>query len=143
MVLGTGIDEVCRRIRSGGSPTSMALGREYGISCGSSTATLRRTGWTMQLDGAALCVVSSSLQHLASHVSAWPQRSHLKHLNILLKTSASWVEKFTLIDVQWQLANFRKWGLLIASNPHFRKFVNMVGTLSAEGGRRQLANFRK
>ena len=33
---------------------------------------------TRQLDGAALCAVSSSLQHLASHVSAWPQRSNLK-----------------------------------------------------------------
>ena len=48
------------------------------------------------------------------------------------------------IHVFWgPITNFRKWGLLIASNPHFRKFVNMVGTLSAEGGRRQLANFRK
>ena len=72
------VDEICRRIRAGGSATSMALGREYGISCGSSTATVRRTGWTRQLDGAALCAVSSSLQHLASHVSAWPQRSNLK-----------------------------------------------------------------
>ena len=43
----------------------------------------------------------------------------------------------------WVFTNFRKWRLLIASNPHFREFVNMVGTLSAEGGRRQLANFRK
>ena len=56
------VDEICRRIRAGGSATSMALGREYGISCGSSTATVRRTGWTRQLDGAALCAVSSSLQ---------------------------------------------------------------------------------
>ena len=48
------------------------------------------------------------------------------------------------IHVFWgPITNFRKWGLLIASNPHFRKFVNTVGTLSAEGGRRQLANFWK
>ena len=48
------------------------------------------------------------------------------------------------IHVFWgPITNFRKWGLLIASNPHFRKFVNMMGTLSAEGGRRQLTNFRK
>ena len=51
---------------AGGSATSMALGGQYGISCGSSTATVRRTGWTRQPDRAALCAVSSFSQHLSS-----------------------------------------------------------------------------
>ena len=42
------------------------------------------------------------------------------------------------IHVFWgPITNFRKWGLLIASNPHFRKFVNMAGALFADRWLRQ------
>ena len=80
---------------------------------------------------------------ILAHVR-WKKRCPARRTrHILLKTSASEVEKFTLIDVQWQLANFRKWGLLIASNPHFRKFASCRLPPSADRVPIMFTNFRK